>query len=342
MSLPLPRPFLPMEADPADEIPTGPEWQYEPKWDGFRCIAFRDGDYVELQSKAGQSLTRYFPELVEAVNELHPKRFVLDGEIVVPVDGNLSFDDLLQRIHPAASRVQKLAREHPSMIITFDLLVDAKGKAIVDKPLDYRRARLEEFASEYLDRGSVRLSPATSELAEAREWFRRMAGGLDGIIAKRRDMTYRSGERAGMQKIKNLRSADCVVGGFRYATKGKYVGSLLLGLYGEDGLLNHVGFTSSIHADEREGVTRKLEAARKPPGFTGRAPGGPSRWSSKRSTEWEPLEPKFVVEVQYDHFTGGRFRHGTKLLRWRPDKASGQCTMKQVERESRSPLGLLD
>ncbi len=268
-------------------------------------------------------------------------RFVLDGEIVIAEDGQLAFDQLLQRIHPAASRVNKLAREHPSTLVSFDLLVDDHGAALIDIPLAERRERLERFAARYLRGEWIRLSPATTDLEEARSWFTTMAGGLDGIIAKRVDLPYRSGERSGMVKIKNLRTADCVVGGFRYAAKGKQVGSLLLGLYDDEGLLNHVGFTSSIHAADRAGVTAKLEAARKAPGFTGRAPGGPSRWSTGRSTEWEPLEPKYVVEVQYDHFTGGRFRHGTKLLRWRPDKAPRQCTMKQVERESRSPLHLL-
>lgn len=341
MSLPIGQPFLPMEADSAAQIPTGPQWQYEPKWDGFRAIVFRDGAQVELQSKAGQPLTRYFPELAAAILQLEPQQFVLDGEIVVPEDGNLSFEQLLQRIHPAATRVNKLAKEHPSMLLAFDLLVDDRNQSLVDQPLTERRARLEAFAASYLNGGSVRLSPSTPDLEEARKWFRTMGGGLDGIIAKRRDLPYRSGERAGMEKIKNLRTADCVIGGFRYASRGKYVGSLLLGLYDNQGLLNHVGFTSSIHASDRERITRDLEAVRKPPGFTGRAPGGPSRWSTTRSTEWEPLDPVYVIEVQYDHYAGGRFRHGTKLLRWRPDKAPGQCTMAQVERESRSPLDLL-
>ncbi len=331
-----------MEADSAEKIPVGPAWQYEPKWDGFRCIAFRDGNEVELQSKAGQTLTRYFPELAHALLQLEARQFVLDGEIIVPENGNLSFDQLLQRIHPAASRIAKLSKEHPSMMVAFDLLVDDEGRTLIDQPLADRRPRLEEFASRYLTTGSVRLSPATSNLDQARKWFRTMGGGLDGIIAKRLDMPYRSGERAGMEKIKDLRTADCVIGGFRYASKGKTVGSLLLGLFDSEGLLHHVGFTSSIHAKDRQAVTEKLEGARQSPGFTGRAPGGPSRWSTARSTEWEPLEPRFVVEVQYDHFTGGRFRHGTKLLRWRPDKAPAQCTMKQVEKESRSPLGLLE
>jgi len=331
-----------MEALTEAEIPAGPNWQYEPKWDGFRCLAFRDGAQVELQSKAGQTLGRYFPELVTALLALKAPKFVLDGEIVIPVGKNLSFDDLLMRIHPAESRIRKLSEETPATLIVFDLLVDEGGASLVAQPLAQRRSELENFAKSYLQKNSiVRLSPATTDLQEARKWFKTMGGGLDGIVAKRLDMPYQSGERSGMQKIKNLRTADCVVGGFRYASKGKVAGSLLLGLYGEDGLLHHVGFTSSMKAADRTEITKKLEALVKPPGFTGRAPGGPSRWSTERSAEWQPLQPKLVVEVQYDHFTGGRFRLGTKLLRWRPDNAPAQCTMSQVERESRSPLGLL-
>lgn len=329
-----------MEAGTADTIPEGPDWQYEPKWDGFRCLAFRDGDEIELQSKAGQPLARYFPELVEGLRKLRAKQFVVDGEIVIPVNGSVSFDDLLLRIHPAESRVRKLAAEHPSELVVFDLLVDDKGTNLVEHPLRDRRKRLEQFAAKTLTSEAARLSPATCDLKVAKRWFHEMGGGLDGIIAKQLDQPYQSGERAGMVKIKNLRTADCVVGGFRYATKGRYVGSLLLGLY-EGGLLHHVGFTSSIHRDQRAEITKKLEAIKEPPGFTGRAPGGPSRWSTERSTQWEPVAPKLVVEVRYDHFTGGRFRHGTKLLRFRPDKAPEQCTMAQVRRESRSPLGLL-
>jgi ATP-dependent DNA ligase len=331
-----------MEAATGDEIPTGPGWQYEPKWDGFRCLAFRDGDRVNLQSKSTQPLARYFPELVAGLLALEPKKFVLDGEIIVEADGDLSFDELLMRIHPAESRIRKLSLEHPALLVVFDLLVDDKGKASVKLPLQERRARLEAFAAKYLKSNPrVALSPATRKLAEARRWFHEMGGGLDGIVAKELAAPYLSGERAGMQKIKNLRTADCVVGGFRYATKGRKVGSLLLGLYDSAGVLHHVGFTSSIHAVDKKAVTAKLEKLIAPPGFTGRAPGGPSRWSTKRSSEWEPLKPELVVEVQYDHFNGGRFRHGTKLLRWRPDKAAKQCKLAQVERESRSPLGLL-
>jgi ATP-dependent DNA ligase len=342
MTLPLETTYAPMEAQSALAIPEGRDWEYEPKWDGFRCLVFRDGEDIELMSKSGQSLGRYFPELVDALQNLKATKFVLDGEIVVGINGNLSFDDLLQRIHPAASRVKKLAQETPATFIVFDLLVDAAGKSWIEKPLSERRGALTIFAGKYLtDSGSIALSPATPDLKIAKKWFQTMGGGLDGIIAKRTDLPYQSGERTGMLKIKNLRTADCVIGGFRYATKGKYVGSLLLGLYNKEGLLDHVGFTSGIATADRPAITKKVEALIEPPGFTGKAPGGPSRWSTERSAEWQPLAPKLVVEVQYDHFTGGRFRHGTRLLRWREDKAPGQCKMEQVERDSRSPLNLL-
>ena len=338
MKLPLAIPFLPMEAKIAADIPVGTQWEYEPKWDGFRCLAFRSGDDIELQSKSGQPLTRYFPEMVEALRSLTAKQFVLDGELIVPVDGKLSFDDLLQRIHPAASRVQKLSKERPASLIVFDLLVDAKGVCLVSEPLDQRRKKLEAFEARYLtDNPSIRLSPATRDLAVAKGWLKTMRGQLDGIVAKNIDQAYLSGERA-VVKVKNIRSADCVVGGFRYGTGKRVVGSLLLGLYDKEGLLNHVGFTSSIASSERKPITEKLEKLVAPPGFTGRAPGGPSRWSTERSTAWEPLTPVLVVEVQYDHFTGERFRHGTKLLRWRPDKDPRECTVKQVIFESKVPF----
>jgi ATP-dependent DNA ligase len=341
MTLPLNRKYAPMEADPATDLPSGPEWQYEPKWDGFRCIAFRDGTRVDLQSKSGKPLTRYFPELAAALLALKPKQFVVDGEIVIPVDGHLSFDELLMRIHPAASRVLKLSQEHPSVFIVFDLLVDEKGKSLVKMPLEERREKLERLAKSYFgENPAISLSPVTDDLSQARKWFH-MGVGLDGIVAKRKDLPYQTGERTGMQKIKRQRTADCVVGGFRYLEKKRLVGSLLLGLYNAEGLLDHVGFSSSIQADERLALTRKLEKIIKPPGFTGKAPGGPSRWSTKHSMEWQPLDPKLVVEVQFDHFTGGRFRHGTRLLRWRPEKAPRECTMKQVKRENKSALGLL-
>jgi ATP-dependent DNA ligase len=341
MKLPIQPPFLPMEAKSVGAIPTGPEWQYEPKWDGFRCLAFRDGQTVELQSKSGQPLTRYFPELVAALLQLKARKFVLDGEIIVMIDGKLSFDDLLQRIHPAATRVAKLSQQHPAQFVLFDLLVDERGRSLVDCAFAERRGALESFTTKYFNgSGTFILSPATNEIPVARGWLKSMRGQLDGVVAKRLDLHYLSGERA-MQKIKTLRSADCVVGGFRYLAKEKVVGSLLLGLYDDVGLLQHVGFTSSIDAASRPALTRKLKALLEPPGFTGRAPGGPSRWSSEKSADWEPLRPELVVEVRYDHFTGHRFRHGTKLLRWRPDKAPRQCLMEQVERETKSPLALL-
>jgi ATP-dependent DNA ligase len=341
MSLPIKTNYSPMEAQPASELPIGGHWQYEPKWDGFRCIAFRDHKKVELMSKSGKPLTRYFPELVSSLNALKADRFVLDGEIVIPVDGGLSFDHLLMRIHPAASRVAKLSRETPCVFIVFDLLVNAKGYLLTQKPLEIRRQELAKFSKANLKAGGmVRLSAMTSDLAVARKWFH-MGAALDGVVAKRTDLPYQSGNRTGMQKIKRQRTADCVLGGFRYLEKKAEVGSLLLGLYNNDGKLDHVGFTSSIHSSERPALTKKLKKLIKPPGFTGKAPGGLSRWSTKRSMEWEPLSPTLVMEVQFDHFTGGRFRHGTKFMRWRPEKNPKDCTIKQVKRENRSALDLL-
>ena len=342
MKLLLKPPFPPMEALLVDEIPEGPEWQYEPKWDGFRCLMFRDGSEVQLQSKAGQPLARYFPELVEAALRVRAKQFVLDGEIAIPIGERLSFDDLLMRIHPAASRINKLSMETPAIFVAFDLLVNSDAKSLIDKPLRERRPALEAFARKHFpaDR-QIRLSPATTELRQARKWFERVGTDLDGIVAKRLDRAYVSGQRTAMQKVKRNRTADCVIGGFRYASKGKFVGSLLLGLYDDDGALHHVGFCSGLKKDERTALTKKLEALIKPPGFTGRAPGGPSRWAAERSTEWQPLDPRLVVEVSYDHFTGGRFRHGTMLVRWRPDKAPAQCRMEQVAPVGRGALALL-
>jgi ATP-dependent DNA ligase len=331
-----------MEALSVDEIPAGSEWQYEPKWDGFRCLAFRSGQSITLQSKSGKPLTRYFPDVVEALRALKATTFVLDGEIVVPEGKAFSFDALLQRIHPAASRVQKLAKETPALLIVFDLLRDDDGSVLVEDHLPQRRKRLEAFARKYFSKKqSIRLSPATIKIADARKWLKQVGSTLDGIIAKRRDLPYRSGDRSGMQKIKNYRSADCVVGGFRYNEDKPVVGSLLLGLYDDDGKLNHVGFTSNIPREEKPALTAKLEKLIAPPGFTGNAPGGPSRWSTARSAEWQPLKPKLVVEVCYDHFSGDRFRHGTSLMRWRPDKSPKQCTMDQVTQKKGDLMKLL-
>ena len=342
MSLTFPKKLAPMEAQSVDEIPVGGEWQYEPKWDGFRTILRRDGNKIELQSKSGQSLTRYYPELIAAAAKIKARQFALDGEIVVPIGKAFSFDDLLQRIHPAASRVAKLSKETPALLIVFDLLAGEDGKPLLKRPLDERRAALERFAAKYL-RGykSFRLSPATTKIADAKKWLKSVGSTLDGIIAKRRDLPYQSGNRHGMQKIKNYRSADCVVGGFRYNEGKPVVGSLLLGLYDDNGLLNHVGFTSSLKTEEKAALTKKLAKLIAPPGFTGDKPGGPSRWSTKRSSEWQPLKPQLVVEVCYDHFTGGRFRHGTRLMRWRPDKSPRQCTMDQVRQKKADLMKLL-
>jgi ATP-dependent DNA ligase len=326
-----------MEAKLVDEIPTGGNWQYEPKWDGFRCLAFRDGGKFELQSKAGQPLGRYFPEIVAALHELKARKFVLDGEIVVPVGGSLSFDDLLQRIHPAESRVRKLSQSTPALYIVFDLLVNDRGAALVEHPLAERRQGLELFARKYFhSAGCIHLSPATADIKQAKNWFGRGGTTLDGVVAKQLDCDYRTGKRDGMVKIKRQHTAECVVAGFRYGShETKTLGSLLLGLYDDRGLLNHVGFCSSLTAEQRRQLTPKIEKLKKPTekggGFTGRAPGGPSRWSTERSAQWESLAPKLVVEVQYDHFTGGRFRHGTRFLRWRPDKPAKACTLDQVE-----------
>ena len=325
-----------MEALLVSEIPAGENWEYEPKWDGFRCLAFREDTKVELQSKSGQALERYFPEVVEALLKLKASKFVLDGELVIPrsVKGSaveFSFDDLLQRIHPAASRVAKLAKETPAHFIVFDLLVDETGKPLYDLPLARRRSQLEGFTKKYLAKNpDIELSPKTKDIGVAREWLSTTGIKLDGVIAKRLDLPYRSGERDGMQKVKRMRTADCVVGGFRYASKGKVVGSLLLGLYDGEGALHHVGYTSSFDEAEKRVLTKKLEPMIKPPGFTGNKPGGPSRWSTKKTSEWEPLQTKLVVEIQFDHFTGGRFRHGTRFLRWRPDKKPKQCGFDQI------------
>jgi ATP-dependent DNA ligase len=341
MALPIGISFEPMNALLVPDLPAGDgTWQYEPKWDGFRCLAFRDGSKVELRSKSGQPLGRYFPEIADALLAAEPTRFVIDGELVVPDGDALSFDALLQRIHPSVSRINKLSQQTPAVFVVFDLLVAPDGELLAAQQLPKRRKALESFYRRHVDPlegGHARfaLSPATTRIATARRWLSGAGGALDGVIAKRLDLAYRSGNREGMVKVKRLRTADCVVGGFRYASKGKgLVGSLLLGLYDDDGLLHHVGFCSSFKTEERRKLAALLEPLIKPPGFTGQAPGGPSRWSTERSTQWQPLAPKLTVEVQYDHFTGGRFRHGTRFLRWRPDKSPRRCLMTQVEQES--------
>jgi ATP-dependent DNA ligase len=319
-----------MEAKLVDRLPEGAGWQFEPKWDGFRCIAYRSGDVVDLRAKSGKPLGRYFPEMVEAVRSLPQREFVIDGELVIVEGNSLSFDALQMRLHPAESRIRKLAKETPAIFILFDLLSTGDAGLLTGEPLSRRRIELEAFFGAANDAPGFRLSPITRDRAEATAWLKRAGGALDGVIAKPLDLPYLSGERA-MLKLKPMRTADCVVGGFRYASNGPYVGSLLLGLFDDAGLLHHVGFTSTIAREQRDEVTAQLEALKGPPGFTGNAPGGPSRWSTERSAAWEPLRHELVVEVRYDQVTGDRFRHGTKLLRWRPDKAPRQCTFEQLQ-----------
>jgi ATP-dependent DNA ligase len=339
LHLPIQPPFPPMEAKSARELPESREWLYEPKWDGFRCLAFRSGKEVVLQSKAGQPLTRYFPELVEAFASIRAEKFVFDGEIVVEIDRHLDFNALLQRIHPAPSRVRRLSIETPAQMFCFDLLVDEKGKSLATLPLLERKERLADFYGRNIVptdlKGTLKLGRATEHIAQAREWMTELAAfGCDGVVAKLKDAPYHSADREGMVKVKRIRTADCVLGGFRYAQKKQNgVGSILLGLYNDAGQLNHVGFCSSFTAEQRKTLAKRLEALVGPPGFTGKAPGGPSRWNqgNDRSTEWESLKPELVCEVQYDHFSNGRFRHGTKFLRWRPEKSARTCTYEQLK-----------
>jgi ATP-dependent DNA ligase len=335
----------PMDARSVDAIPIGEQWQYEPKWDGFRCLLARDCDAHTMTSKSGQDLTRYFPEVAASANQFPESHFVLDGELVVPIGEEFSFDALLQRIHPAASRIKRLSHETPAQFLAFDLLRRG-AKDLAPLTLSSRRRELETFAVQCFPKTLFRLSPASFESKDAQRWLQSAGGGSDGVIAKRLDMPYQAGNRDGMQKIKRHRSAECVIGGFRYgerkASCRKVVGSLLLGLYDDEGKLHHVGFTSGLKAEEKPALTERLEAIITERSFTGSAPGGPSRWSTKRSSEWTPVKPKFVVEISYDHFMGGRFRHGTTILRWRPDKKARQCTMDQLQQKFISPQALLD
>lgn len=324
--------LAPMEALLAAELPDGQGWQFEPKWDGFRCLARRDGDDITLTSKSGKPLARYFPEVVELLRRTTETHFTLDGELIIPVGDALSFDALQLRLHPAESRIRKLSAETPAELMAFDLL-DVGETVLLHRPLAARREVLESFFIKNSVPGLL-LSPMTVDRNAALGWLERSGGALDGVIAKRLDLEYRRGERA-MIKVKQQRTADCVVGGFRYADKKTEVGSLLLGLYDDQGLLHHVGFTSAISAKERPALTKQLESLIEAPGFTGSAPGGPSRWNTERSMAWKPLRSELVAEVRYDQVTGQRFRHGTGFLRWRPDKDPKQCTFEQLAPELR-------
>jgi ATP-dependent DNA ligase len=315
----------PMEAQSASELPSGPGWRFEPKWDGFRCLAHKHGRTLDLTAKSGKSLARYFPEVVALVRGLKADRFILDGELLVELENGWSFEALQGRIHPAESRVRMLSEHTPAELMLFDMLLQ-DGKDLRYLPLEERRRHLEALIG--ASRGSLRLSPGTEDRRTAMRWL--VSGEYEGVVAKRLDGPYLAGERA-MTKVKRRRTADCVVGGFRYATNGRLVGSLLLGLYNRQGRLDHVGFTSGFAAFDRKELTKLVEGLRGGEGFSGNAPGGPSRWSTDRSAEWVALKPKLVVEVSYDHVSGRRFRHGTRLLRLRPDKSPSQCRMDQIE-----------
>jgi len=324
-------PFTPMEAKVQSELPRGDAWQYEPKWDGFRAVAFKDGDEVVIHSRNQKPLTRYFPELVPALQKIKPKRAVLDGEIVIFTGFGTDFDAMTLRIHPAASRVNMLASEQPSTYIAFDLLAEG-DESLIEVPLKTRRQRLEQLLGP--KPRSIYLSPVTRDREAALSWLKEYRGtGLDGIVAKRIEGIYKPGERA-MIKVKEQRTADCVVGGFRWGNDGKRVGSLLLGVY--DGkTLQYIGHTSGFDDAQRRELVAMLEPLRGGTSFEGgRAPGGPSRWSTDRDLAWEPLRPELVCEVAFDRLENGRFRHGVGFVRWRPDKAPKSCTLAQLKAEA--------
>jgi ATP-dependent DNA ligase len=310
-------PVKPQLARPAKELPEGDGWRYEPKWDGFRTIAFKDGGDVHLQSRNGRPMNRYFPDVVEQVAALPHDQLVLDGEMVVVVDGVQEFDLLSQRIHPAASRVERLARETPAAYVAFDLLEEG-DETLLELPYDERRARLERVVE-----GPVQLTPVTSDREDAGQW---LTGTSEGVIAKEGDAPYQPGERTGMFKIKRVRTADTVVHAFRFGKEEGTVGSLILALYDDDGNLREVGHTSGFTAKQKRELIELLEPYR----THERGSGEPSRWKSDEELVWEGLRPELVVEVAFDHITGNRIRHGAKFIRWRPDKKPEDCKLEQL------------
>lgn len=327
VTLPVRPPVEPMLARAAEQIPAGAGWRYEPKWDGFRAIIFRDGDEVQVGSRNGQPLQRFFPEILDPLRAALPASSVVDGEIIIATPQGLDFDALQMRLHPAASRIRRLAAETPSTVILFDLL--GQGSAdLRSRPLVTRRELLLGAVS---PNERVALTPHTADLEEATGWFTRYEGaGLDGLIAKPEDSTYQSGER-GWTKVKHLRTVDCVVGGYRMAVKGDGVGSLLLGLYDDDGVLHHAGHTSSFSAKERRELVELLEPLQGGESFGhGRTPGAPSRWSREKDSTWTALTPTLVCEVSFDHLQGQRFRHAARFLRWRSDRDPRSCTYDQL------------
>src|SRR5256714_4857335 len=324
-------PFSPMEAKVQGELPRGDGWQYDPKWDGFRAVAFKAGDEVVIHSRNQKPLTRYFPELVPALQRIKPKRAVLDGEIVIFTGFGTDFDAMTLRIHPAASRVNMLAAEQPFTYIAFDLLADG-DESLLDVPLKDRRKRLEKLLGP--KPASIYLSPVSRDREVALNWLKEYRGtGLDGIVAKRVDGIYHPGQRA-MIKVKEQRTADCVVGGFRWGNDGKRVASPSLGRSRGKSPAS-IGHTSRFAAAQRQELVSMLEPLRGGTSFEGgRAPGGPSRWSQDRDLAWEPLRPELVCEVAFDRLENDRFRHGVGFVRWRPDKSPKSCTMAQLKAEA--------
>jgi ATP-dependent DNA ligase len=337
----------PMLAKRVADLPEGEGWIFEPKWDGFRVLVFRDGDELFIQSRDEKPLNRYFPELLEPLKRALPARAVVDGEVVVAVGGRLEFDALQMRVHPAASRVKKLAGELPASVVLFDMLSDGE-RNLCGVAFAERRAALERALSTNV--ASIHLTPATRDRALASDWFRRFEGaGLDGVMAKATGGLYEPGKRV-MLKVKHERECDCVVAGFRWHKNGKdqKVGSLLLGLFDDAGSLHHVGVAASFTDAKRQELTELLAPYRKDAlaghpwqswaaamtvdeGGEQRMPGGKSRWSQGKDLSWEPLRPELVVEVAYDHMQGSRFRHTAQFRRWRPDKPTSECTYAQLE-----------
>jgi ATP-dependent DNA ligase len=315
--LPLSPPVQPQLAKSARELPSGDEWCYEPKWDGFRTIVFRDGEDVHLQSRNGRPMNRYFPDVVEQALALPAKRFVLDGEMVVTVDGIQEFDLLSQRIHPAASRVERLAHETPAALVAFDLLA-VDDETLFELPYRERRERLATMVTD-----PVELTPSTDDAGDAAQW---LAGTGEGVIAKLADAPYRPGERVGMVKVKRVRSADAVVMAFRFGKEPDTVGSLILGMYDDAGELHVVGHASSFRAKQKRELLELLEPYR----TYERGTGEPSRWKSEEELVWEGLRPELVCEVHFDHITGHRIRHGAKFIRWRTDKEPSECLVSQL------------
>ncbi|MFC4128174.1 ATP-dependent DNA ligase [Nocardia rhizosphaerae] len=344
MDLPVLPPVRPMLAKSTPSLPRDPGLSYEPKWDGFRCIVFRDGDEIELGSRNDRPLTRYFPELVELLRAALPPRCVVDGEIVVVTEHGLDFDTLQQRLHPAASRVDKLAAETPASFVAFDLLAVGE-RDLTGEPFGTRRAELEKL----LDAapGRIHLTPITQDPAVAQDWFTRFEGaGFDGVMAKSDDLPYLQDKRV-MLKIKHERTADCVVAGYRMHKDGEGVGSLLLGLFDDAGNLHHVGVASSFTAARRRELLGELAPLREnaladhpwrdwadamaQATAGGKMPGGVSRWTGGKDLSWEPLRPELVAEVRYEHVQSGRFRHGGRLVRFRSDRTPDSCTYAQLD-----------